>query len=84
MSDTADADADTAHATTEPPVEHPVDEDPGLPIPATEEQARSRPSSAEEEAKAAEVAADEAVVGNTAIGGTGGGVRFFGADEPTL
>lgn len=65
--------------TTEPD-NRPVDEDEGLPIPESEEQARSRPNSPEEEAKAAEVAKDESVVGNTDIPGTGGGPRFFGAE----
>lgn len=62
------------------PDNRPVDEDEGLPIPESEEQARSMENSPEEEAKAAEVAQDESVVGNTDIPGTGGGTRFFGAE----
>jgi hypothetical protein len=63
--------------------DQPVDEDEGLPIPQNEEQAKQQPTSEEEQreeqAKAAEVAADPSVGGNTEIPGTGGGVRFFGA-----
>lgn len=62
------------------PDDRPIDQDEGLPIPASEEQALSMKNSPEEEAKAAEVAQDESVVGNTDIPGTGGGTRFFGAE----
>jgi hypothetical protein len=57
-----------------------VDDDPGLPIPESEEQAERLPDPPGEQAKAEEVARDETVVGNTEIPGTGGGTRFFGAE----
>ena len=60
--------------------QQPVDETEGLPIPQSEEQARSIPSDPGEAEKAAEVSQDERVVGNTDMPGTGGGTRFFGAE----
>ena len=57
-----------------------VDNDPGVPIPKSEEQAEALPDPPGEDAKAAQVARDETVVGNTDIPGTGGGTRFYGAE----
>jgi hypothetical protein len=67
-------------AAPEVPAQQEVDNDPGVPIPTSEEQAEQLPDPPGEHAKAQEVARDETVVGNTDIPGTGGGTRFFGAE----
>lgn len=60
----------------------PVDEDEGLAIPRSEEEARAEPVSEEVHEQARAAAADESVEGSTDIPGTGGGSRFWGAESP--
>ena len=64
------------------PDDNPVDEDEGLAIPRSEEEAKAEPVSEEVHEHADAVAADETVEGSTEIGGMGGGPRFFGAKPP--
>lgn len=61
----------------------PVDEDEGLAIPQSEEQARDDEVSPEVHDEADKAARDTEVEGSTEIEGSGGGARFWGADAPT-
>lgn len=60
----------------------PVDEDEGLDIPESEQEARAEPVAPEVHEQAEAAAEDESVEGSTEIPGTGGGTRFFGAEAP--
>lgn len=60
-----------------------MDEDEGLPIPRSEEEALEEPVADEVHEHADAAARDTEVQGNTDMGGTGGGSRFWGADPPS-
>lgn len=62
--------------------DNPVDEDEGLAIPRSEEEAKAVPVAPEVHEQARAAAEDETVVGSTDIDGIGGGTRFFGAEAP--